>query len=109
MFLVSKKTLFEHTHAYKFGNGLIALLYFLYFITVMVALENMGFIANMVSLVLYFLGVMFFDTASSSNTLTNLMGATFLLTVVGGFISDTYLSRLTTVLIFGVIEILVID
>ncbi|OAY43900.1 protein NRT1/ PTR FAMILY 4.5 isoform X2 [Manihot esculenta] len=76
------------------------------FVFVMVALENMGFIANMVSLVLYFLGVMFFDTASSSNTLTNLMGATFLLTVVGGFISDTYLSRLTTVLIFGVIEIL---
>ncbi|XP_012089423.3 protein NRT1/ PTR FAMILY 4.5 [Jatropha curcas] len=75
------------------------------FVFVMIALENMGFIANMVSLVLYFLGVMYFDLASSSNTLTNLMGSTFLLTVVGGFISDTYLDRLTTIIIFAVIEI----
>ncbi|KAJ9180400.1 hypothetical protein P3X46_008649 [Hevea brasiliensis] len=76
------------------------------FVFVMVALENMGFIANMISLVLYFREVMYFNVAGASNTLTNLMGTTFLLTVVGGFISDTYLSRLTTILIFGVIEIL---
>lgn len=68
----------------------------------------MGFVANMVSLVLYFLYVMYFDSASASNTLTNLMGSTFLLTLVGGFISDTYISRLSTCLIFGSLEVIVI-
>ncbi|XP_062085739.1 protein NRT1/ PTR FAMILY 4.5-like [Humulus lupulus] len=76
------------------------------FIFVLAAFENMGFIANMVSLVMYFVGVMYFDIAGASNTLTNLMGTTFLLSLVGGFISDTYLSRLSTCLIFGALEIL---
>lgn len=68
----------------------------------------MGFVANMVSLVLYFLYVMYFNSASASNTLTNLMGSTFLLTLVGGFVSDTYISRLSTCLIFGSLEVIVI-
>lgn len=75
--------------------------------TVLVAFDNVGFVASMVSLVLYFLGVMYFDVSNAANTLTNLMGTTFLLSIIGGFISDTYLSRLTTCLIFGAIEILV--
>ncbi|CAL8166029.1 unnamed protein product [Prunus armeniaca] len=76
------------------------------FIFVLLALDNMGFVANMVSMVLYFMFVMKFDLAHSANTLTNFMGSTFLLSLVGGFISDTYLSRLTTCLIFGAVEIL---
>ncbi|KAL5717190.1 hypothetical protein ACHQM5_010245 [Ranunculus cassubicifolius] len=76
------------------------------FIYIMVALENMGFVANMVSMVLYFLLVMHFDLAGAANTLTNLMGSIYLLSVVGGFISDTYLTRFNTVLIFGTIEVL---
>ncbi|OWM62857.1 hypothetical protein CDL15_Pgr020151 [Punica granatum] len=76
------------------------------FIFALTGLENMGFVANMVSLVLYFIYVMYFDSSSSSNTLTNLMGATFLLTLVGGFISDTYLSRLNTCLVFGCLEVI---
>ncbi|XP_019427470.1 PREDICTED: protein NRT1/ PTR FAMILY 4.6-like [Lupinus angustifolius] len=76
------------------------------FIFVLSALDNMGFVANMVSIVLYFYGVMHFDLASSANTLTNFMGSTFLLSLVGGFISDTYLNRLTTCLIFGSLEVL---
>ncbi|EEF50043.1 protein NRT1/ PTR FAMILY 4.5 [Ricinus communis] len=76
------------------------------FVFVLVALDNMGFIANMVSLVLYFLKVMYFDIPNSANTLTNLMGSIFLLTLLGGFISDTFLNKLYTVLLFAVIEIL---
>ncbi|CAL0320909.1 unnamed protein product [Lupinus luteus] len=76
------------------------------FIFVLSALDNMGFVANMVSIVLYFYMVMHFDLASSANTLTNFMGSTFLLSLVGGFISDTYLNRLTTCLIFGSLEVL---
>ncbi|KAF7805010.1 protein NRT1/ PTR FAMILY 4.6-like [Senna tora] len=76
------------------------------FIFVLSALDNMGFVANMVSLVLYFYGVMHFDLSSSANTLTNFMGSTFLLSLVGGFISDTYLNRLTTCLLFGSLQVL---
>ncbi|XP_020228825.1 protein NRT1/ PTR FAMILY 4.5 [Cajanus cajan] len=76
------------------------------FIFALSTLDNMGCVANMVSLVLYFYMVMHFDLASSADTLTNFLGSTFLLSLVGGFISDTYLSRLTTCLLFGSLEIL---
>ncbi|KAL2491041.1 Protein NRT1/PTR FAMILY 4.3 [Abeliophyllum distichum] len=76
------------------------------FIYGMLALENMGFVANMVSLVLYFWLKLHFDIPGAANTLTNLMGSAFLLSVVGGFISDTYINRFHTCLIFGMVEIL---
>ncbi|MBA0716506.1 hypothetical protein Golax_015332 [Gossypium laxum] len=73
---------------------------------VLTSLENMGFIASMVSLVLYFMYVMFFNYPNSANTVTNFMGSTFLLSLIGGFISDTFISRFTTSIIFGFIEVL---
>ncbi|KAL9141099.1 hypothetical protein ABFS82_14G081000 [Erythranthe guttata] len=76
------------------------------FIYALVALENMGFVANMVSLVLYFSYKLYFDLSTSANTLTNLMGSTFLLSIVGGFISDTYFNRFQTCVIFGTLEVL---
>ncbi|XWS42268.1 hypothetical protein CRYUN_Cryun16bG0000400 [Craigia yunnanensis] len=76
------------------------------FVFVLVSLENMGFIANMVSMVLYFSMVMYFNIPASANTLTNFMGSTFLLSLLGGFISDTFLSRFTTCLLFGFFEVL---
>ncbi|KAE8675472.1 hypothetical protein F3Y22_tig00111671pilonHSYRG00279 [Hibiscus syriacus] len=76
------------------------------FLFVLMSLENMGFVANMVSMVLYFLYVMFFNVPTSANTLTNFMGSTFLLSLVGGFISDTFINRYTTCLIFGFLEVL---
>ena len=76
-------------------------------IAVLVLLENMGFVANMVSLVLYFLRVMHFDLSGSANTTTNFLGTTFLLTLVGGLISDSYINRLNTCLLFGAIELVV--
>ncbi|KAH9733784.1 hypothetical protein KPL71_017134 [Citrus sinensis] len=76
------------------------------FVFVFSALENMGFIANGISMVLYFKNEMHFDLAGASNTLTNFFGSTFLLCLVGGFISDTFLSRFATCLIFGTLEVL---
>ncbi|KAK4378777.1 hypothetical protein RND71_000639 [Anisodus tanguticus] len=76
------------------------------FIYGLMGLESMGFIAVMVSFGLYFSFVMGFDLTGSANTLTNLMGSTFLLSILGGFISDTYINRFHTVLIFGPFEIL---
>ncbi|XP_051146697.1 protein NRT1/ PTR FAMILY 4.5-like [Andrographis paniculata] len=75
------------------------------FVYALLGLDSMGFVANMVSLVLYFSYIMYFDLSAAANTLTNLMGSTFLLSIVGGFISDTYISRFATCLIFGVIEL----
>ncbi|OMP08262.1 Proton-dependent oligopeptide transporter family [Corchorus olitorius] len=76
------------------------------FVFVLGALENIGFVANMVSLVLYFSFVMKLDFTTSSNTLTNFLGSICLLTLLGGFISDTYLNRLYTILIFGALEVI---
>lgn len=70
-------------------------------------LENIGFVANMSTMVLYFHRVLLFDVSTSANTLTNFLGSTFLLTILGGFISDAYLNRLYTCLIFGFLEITV--
>lgn len=73
----------------------------------MEGLENMAFIANAVSLITYFTGYMNFGLAKSANSLTNFMGTSFLLALFGGFISDTYLSRFMTCVVFGCIELLV--
>ncbi|QHO46403.1 hypothetical protein HN51_015933 [Arachis hypogaea] len=70
-------------------------------------LENMAFVANAVSLVTYFFGFMNFSLTKSATTLTNFMGTAFLLSLVGGFISDTYLSRFKTCVIFASMELLV--
>lgn len=73
----------------------------------LMSLDNMGFVANMVSLVMYFIGMLHFDMTASANTLTNFMGSTFLLSILGGFISDTYIDRFNSCLIFGFLEIIV--
>lgn len=71
----------------------------------MMGLDNIGFVTNMVSLVLYFFNVLHFDLSGSATTTTNFMGSAFLLTLVGGFVSDTYMNRLNTCLLFGVIQL----
>ncbi|XP_024191692.1 protein NRT1/ PTR FAMILY 4.5 [Rosa chinensis] len=77
-----------------------------YFIFAMMFLDNIGFVANMASLVLYFMLVIHFDISGSATTTTNYLGSAFLLTLVGGFISDAYMNRLNTTLLFGVAELL---
>lgn len=73
----------------------------------MTALETMAFLSNGVSLVLYFYGYMNFSLTKSATTLTNFMGTAFLLSLFGGFVSDTYLSRFKSCILFGCFEILV--
>ncbi|TYH71945.1 hypothetical protein ES332_D05G219400v1 [Gossypium tomentosum] len=76
------------------------------FVYAMEGLENMAFISNAVSLVTYFYGYMNFSLTKSANTLTNFMGTSFLVALFGGLISDTYLSRFKTCVLFGCIELL---
>ena len=67
----------------------------------------MAFVALALSLMTYFNGYMNFSLTKSATTLTNFMGTTFLLTLVGGFVSDTYLSRFKTCVVFACFELLV--
>ncbi|XP_048331507.2 protein NRT1/ PTR FAMILY 4.6 [Ziziphus jujuba] len=75
------------------------------FAHVMEGLENMAFVANANSFVTYFYDYMNFSLTKSANTLTNYMGTAFLLTLLGGFLSDTYLSRFKTCVLFACIEL----
>ncbi|CAK9178600.1 unnamed protein product [Ilex paraguariensis] len=76
------------------------------FVYATASLENLAFLSNAVSLVTYFYGYMNFSLTKSANTLTNFLGTAFLLSLFGGFISDTYLSRFKTCILFGSIEVL---
>jgi peptide/histidine transporter 3/4 len=76
------------------------------FVYAIIGLENMAFLSNAVSLVNYFNEYMNFSITKSSTTLTNYMGASFTLALLGGLISDTYLSRFKTVLLFACFELL---
>lgn len=71
------------------------------------ALENMANLGTSVNLVTYFFGHMYYSISDSANILTNYMGTTFLLSLVGAFISDAYLTRSKTLLLFGIAEFLV--
>ncbi|KAI3522086.1 hypothetical protein L1887_11565 [Cichorium endivia] len=75
------------------------------FVYAMIALENMAFLSMAVSLVTYFYGYMNFSLTKSATTLTNFMGTAFLLSLFGGFISDTYLSRFKTCILFASFEV----
>ncbi|WOG90677.1 hypothetical protein DCAR_0309921 [Daucus carota subsp. sativus] len=91
----------KQQHANKLGGTRATL-----FIYATVALENMPFIANAVSLFSYFYGYMNFSLTKSATMLTNFMGASYLLSLFGGFICDTYLSRFRSCIMFGAIEVL---
>nr|GEW40755.1 protein NRT1/ PTR FAMILY 4.5-like [Tanacetum cinerariifolium] len=88
-------------HQKKLGGTRAAM-----FVYAMVGLENMAFISTAISLVTYFFGYMNFSLTKSATTLTNYLGTAFLLSLFGGFISDTYLSRFTTGILFASFEVL---
>ncbi|XP_012071720.2 protein NRT1/ PTR FAMILY 4.5 [Jatropha curcas] len=85
----------------KLGGNRAAL-----FVYAMEALENMAFLSISISLVTYFYGYMNFSLTRSATSVTNFLGTSFLLSLFGGFISDTYLSRFKTSVLFGCIELL---
>ncbi|XP_039049867.1 protein NRT1/ PTR FAMILY 4.5-like [Hibiscus syriacus] len=69
-------------------------------------LESTAFTANAVSMVTYFIGYMNFSLTKSANTLTNFMGITFTLALLGGVLADTCLTRFTNCVLFGFLELL---
>ncbi|CAN6545033.1 unnamed protein product [Malus baccata var. baccata] len=63
-------------------------------------LINMAFLSNAINFVSYFRLSMHYSPATSANMVTNFMGTSFLLSIVGGFICDSLLTSFTTFIIF---------
>ncbi|KAJ6842298.1 putative protein NRT1/ PTR FAMILY 4.6 [Iris pallida] len=83
-------------------GGMVAASYVL----VVEIMENLAYLANASNLVTYLLEFMHFSPARASNTVTNFMGTAFLLALLGGFLSDAFLSAYHIYLISALLEFL---
>ncbi|CAM8911492.1 unnamed protein product [Rhodiola kirilowii] len=64
-------------------------------------LSTMGIAVNLVT---YLSGTMHLPSAESANTVTDFMGTSFLLCLLGGFLADSFLGRYRTIAIFALIQ-----
>ncbi|XP_072981467.1 protein NRT1/ PTR FAMILY 4.6-like [Typha angustifolia] len=76
------------------------------FLYVLVATTSTAMIANMLNLVVYLHGTMHTGVSSSSTIVTNFIGAASGFSLIGAFLSDSYITRFRTILIFGPLELL---
>lgn len=65
----------------------------------------MGIAAVGNNLITYVINEMHFPLSRSANVVTNFVGTIFLLALLGGYLSDSYLGSFFTILIFGFIEL----
>lgn len=61
------------------------------------------------NLITYVFTEMHFPLSKSANIVTNFVGTIFLLSLLGGFLSDSYLGSFWTMLIFAFVELSVIS
>ncbi|KAL6905898.1 hypothetical protein ACP4OV_003499 [Aristida adscensionis] len=76
---------------------------FVYFLIVMANIANIPLILNLVS---YLNGTMHMGIKDASTTSTNFFGAICFFSFLGAFISDSYIKRFYTVLMFAPLEIM---
>ncbi|XP_026459767.1 protein NRT1/ PTR FAMILY 4.6-like [Papaver somniferum] len=76
------------------------------FIYFMVVMMNITYASNVLNLVTYLRGTMHMDVATSSTTVTNFIGVSCACALIGGFLSDSYITRFKTTVIFGPLEFL---
>ncbi|KAK1306981.1 Nitrate transporter 1.2 [Acorus calamus] len=76
------------------------------FVLVVEILENLAFLANASNLVLYLTKFMHLSPSRSANTVTDFMGTAFLLTLLGGFLSDAFFTTYCIYLMSAVVEFL---
>ncbi|XP_058074474.1 protein NRT1/ PTR FAMILY 6.2 [Magnolia sinica] len=69
-------------------------------------LSTMGIAVNLVT---YLRGTMHIPSAASANIVTDFMGTSFLLCLLGGFLADSFMGRYTTIAIFAVVQALIVD
>lgn len=60
-----------------------------------------------VNLVTYLGGTMHVASAEAANMVTDFMGTSFLLSLLGGFLADSFLGRYLTIAIFALLQSLV--
>ncbi|THU52039.1 hypothetical protein C4D60_Mb06t37390 [Musa balbisiana] len=66
--------------------------------------ERLTTLGIAVNLVTYLTGTMHLGNAASANTVTNFMGTSFMLCLLGGFVADTFLGRYLTIAIFAAVQ-----
>ncbi|KAA8544542.1 hypothetical protein F0562_022599 [Nyssa sinensis] len=69
------------------------------------AFEMMAIAAVGNNLITYVFNEMHFPLSKSANVVTNFIGTVFLLSLLGGFLSDSYLGSFWTMFIFGFVEL----
>ncbi|PVH35500.1 hypothetical protein PAHAL_7G200800 [Panicum hallii] len=84
-------------------HGGVNAAWFIYFLTVVANIVN---VPNMLNMVTYIHGTMHMGVSSSATTVTNVLGATSGFAMIGAFLSDSYITRSTTILLFGPLEFL---
>ncbi|PSS04065.1 Protein NRT1/ PTR FAMILY 6.3 like [Actinidia chinensis var. chinensis] len=68
------------------------------------ACERLTTLGIAVNLVPYLTGTMHLGNAASANTVTNFLGTSFMLCLLGGFVADTFLGRYLTIAIFATVQ-----
>ncbi|CAN6311963.1 unnamed protein product [Urochloa humidicola] len=66
--------------------------------------ERMTTLGIAVNLVPYMTGTMHLGNAVAANTVTNFIGTSFMLCLLGGFVGDSYLGRYLTIAIFTAVQ-----
>ncbi|CAI0627699.1 unnamed protein product [Linum tenue] len=74
------------------------------FVLVVEVLENLAYLANASNLVMYMSEFMHFSPSKSANNVTNFMGTSFLLALLGGFLSDAFLTAYQIYLLSAAVE-----
>nr|CAB3477329.1 unnamed protein product [Digitaria exilis] len=64
-------------------------------------LSTMGIAVNLVT---YLTGTMHLPSAAAANVVTDFMGTSFLLCLLGGFLADSFLGRYLTIAIFALVQ-----
>ncbi|MED6193744.1 hypothetical protein PIB30_022375 [Stylosanthes scabra] len=68
------------------------------------ACERLTTLGIAVNLVTYLTGTMHLRNAASANIVTNFMGTSFMLCLLGGFLADTFIGRYLTIAIFATVQ-----
>ncbi|KQJ97753.1 protein NRT1/ PTR FAMILY 6.3 [Brachypodium distachyon] len=66
--------------------------------------ERMTTLGIAVNLVPYMTSTMHLGSAAAANTVTNFIGTSFMLCLLGGFVADTYLGRYLTIAVFSAVQ-----
>jgi hypothetical protein len=80
-----------------------------FLLSVLTVVANIVNVPNMLNMVTYLHGTMHMGVSSSATTVTNVLGATAGFALIGAFLSDSYITRSRTILIFGPLEFLVFN